>query len=141
MTFGGKAVTGLTALQIDGLGTLELGAMFSPGGKVLVVPLGDSIEIWDCAFGTLRARLMTPEELHALVYPEGAVAPMIAMDATGQTIYAVSASGLTVLTLPEPLDQIPAMRWPSKVRSGNQEDWLHGSITSRMIAVHNKLRK
>ena len=118
-----------------------LGAMFSPGGKVLVVPLGDSLEIWDSALGTLRARVMTPEELHVLVYPEGVVAPMIAMDPTGQTIYAVSASGLTVLKLPEPLDQIPAMPWPSTVRFGSQKASLHGSITSRMTAMRSKLRK
>lgn len=60
-----------------------LGSTFSPGGKVLVVPLGDSIELWDTATGTLRARLMTPEELHVLVYSEAPVAPQIALDATG----------------------------------------------------------
>jgi len=118
-----------------------LGAMFSPAGKVLVVPLGDSLEVWDSSLGTLRARLMTPEELGVLVYPEGGVAPMVAMDPTGQTIYAVSASGLTVLQLPEPLDQITPVQWPSDVRSGNQKAWLHGSITSHMTAMRNKLRK
>jgi len=60
-----------------------LGATFSPGSKVLVVPLGDSIEFWDAAQGTLRARLMTPEELHVLVYTEGPVAPVLAVDQTG----------------------------------------------------------
>ena len=89
-----------------------LGATFSPGGKVLVVALGDSIEFWDAAQGTLRGRLLTPEELHVMAYPEGAAAPMMALDGAGQTIYAVSASGLTVISLPEPLDQMPAMAWP-----------------------------
>ena len=117
-----------------------LGAMFSPGGKVLVVPLGDSLEVWDSVSGTLRARLMTPEELHVLVYLEGAVSPMIASDPTGQTIYAVSASGLTVLKLPEPLDQMPAMVWPN-VRSSSQKAGLHGSITSHMTAMRKKLRR
>jgi hypothetical protein len=118
-----------------------LGAMFSPGGKVLVVPLGDSLEVWDSGSGTLRARLMTPEELHVLVYPEGGVAPEVAMDPTGQTIYAVSASGLTILKMPEPLDQITPMQWPPDVRSGIQKAWLHGSITQHMTALRNKLRK
>ena len=95
-----------------------LGATFSPGGKVVVVALGDSIEFWDAAQGTLRGRLMTPEELHVMAYPEGAVAPMMALDGAGQTIYAVSASGLTVISLPEPLDQMPAMAWPL-LRQGN----------------------
>jgi hypothetical protein len=84
---------------------------------------------------------MTPEELHVLVYPEGGVAPEVAMDPTGQTIYAVSASGLTILKMPEPLDQITPMQWPPDVRSGIQKAWLHGSITQHMTALRNKLRK
>lgn len=90
-----------------------LGATFSPGGKVLIVPLGDSIEFWDAQQGTLRARMMNPEELQVLVYPEGPVAPAVALDPTGQFIYAISASGITVLTLPEPADQISPMQWPT----------------------------
>jgi len=85
-----------------------LGSTFSPGGKVLVVPLGDSIEFWDAAQGTLRARLMTPEKLHNAA---GGVAPMIALDSTGQTIYAVSTSGLTVANIAQPLDQMTPLRW------------------------------
>jgi len=117
------------------------GAMFSPEGKVLVVPLGDSLEIWDSANGALRARLMTPEELHTSVNPAGGVAPMMAMDPTGQIIYAVSASGLTILKLPEPLDQIPSVQWSSDVRFGNQMTELHGSITQHITAMRSKLRK
>ena len=114
------------------------GVTFSPGGKVLVVPLGDSIEFWDASHGTLRARLMTPEELHVLVYPEGPVAPMIALDSTGQTIYAISASGLTVLTLPEPLDQMAPAQWPLSRPSGSVRPELHGLLASRMAAMHSK---
>jgi len=40
-----------------------MGATFSPAGKVLLVPLGDSIEFWNAAQGALLGRLMTPEEL------------------------------------------------------------------------------
>jgi hypothetical protein len=117
-----------------------LGATFSPGGKVLVVPLGDSIEFWDSARGTLRARLMTPERLHVLVYPEGPVAPMLALDQMGQAVYAVSASGLTVLKLPGPLDQMAPVQWPLASRSGSQLTWPHGSIMSHMAAMQSKPR-
>jgi hypothetical protein len=115
-----------------------LGATFSPGGKVLVVALGDSIEFWDSAHGTLRARLMTPEELHVLVFPEGPVTPALALDSTGETIYAISASGLTVLKLPQPLDQMPSMAWPESLRSTNDTVVPRGAIVSRMIALHGK---
>jgi len=118
-----------------------LGATFSPAGKVLVVPLGDSIEFWGTASGTLLARLMTPEELHVLVYPEGAVAPMLALDSAGQTIYAISASGLTVIPLPAPLDQLSPAQWPPAFLSAKEQPWLHGLITSRMAAMRAKLPK
>jgi hypothetical protein len=112
-----------------------LGASFSPAGKVLLVPLGDSLEFWDAIQGTLRSRLMTPEELHTTV--GGALAPMIALDSTGQTIYAVSASGLTVLTLPEPLDQMTPVQWAHSRPSVNVRPELHGSLASRMAALRN----
>jgi len=67
-----------------------LGAAYSPQGKVLVLALGNSIEFWDTYQGTLRARLMTPEELQVIVYPETWL-PVVALDSAGQTIYAVSA--------------------------------------------------
>lgn len=99
--------------------TSQIGAAFSPANKVLVVPLGDSIEFWSAAQGSLLARLMTPEELQVWAYPQTAASPLLALDPTGQTIYAASASGVTVVTLPEPLDQMPAVRWPSfKLRGG-----------------------
>lgn len=113
---------------------------FSPAGKVLVVPLGDSIEFWNAAQGTLLGRLMTPEELQVWAYPEVAVSPLVALDPSGQTIYAVSASGLTILTLPEPLDQIPAVKWSSKA-SGGAHSRFQGSLASRMAAMHSKPKK
>jgi hypothetical protein len=118
--------------------SIVLGASFSPGGKVLVVALGDAIELWDTAQGTLRACLMTPEELQ-VIGGTGPVAPLLALDATGQTIYAVSASGLTVLKLPMPMDQMLPMQWPIlTVPTGNQQVGLRGSGTSRMAAMHRK---
>lgn len=120
--------------------TSAIGATFSPAGKVLVVPLGDSIEFWNAAQGTLLGRLMTPEELQVWAYPEVAISPLVALDSSGQTIYAVSASGLTILTLPEPLDQMPAVQWSSNA-SGGGRSRFQGSLASRMAAMHNKPKK
>jgi hypothetical protein len=94
-----------------------IGPLFSPQGKVVIVPLGNSIEFWDAAHGTLRARLMTPERLQVLVYPETSAAGAIAYDAAGQTVYALSASGLSVLKLPAPVDQVAPATWPFAVRA------------------------
>jgi WD40 repeat protein len=114
-----------------------LGVTFSPQGKVLVVPLGDSIELWDAAQGTLRARIMTPEELQKPASSIGAESPTIAVDSIGQTIYAVSASGLTVLTLPKPLDQMTPMQWPI-AHVGTRQSAPKGLIASRMAAMRIK---
>ena len=121
--------------------TSVIGATFSPAGKVLVVPLGDSIEFWSTAQGTLLSRLMTPEELHVWAYPEVAVSPLVALDSAGQTIYAVSSSGLTVLTLPEPLDQMPAMQWPYFKSAGGPRLRFRGALASRMAAMHSKPKR
>ncbi len=117
-----------------------IGATFSPAGKVLVVPLGDSIEFWNAAQGTLLARLMTPEELQVWAYPEVAVSPLMALDPSGQTIYAVSASGLTILTLPESLDQMPAVHWPS-IATGGARSRFQGFFASRKSDMHSKRKK
>jgi len=113
-----------------------LGAAYSPQGQVLVVALGNSIEFWDAAEGTLRARLMTPEELKVLVYPE-TWAPVMALDSAGQTIYAVSASGVTVLKLPTPIEQIVAEQWPLAVRGGGRGGFQN-SIAARLAATKER---
>jgi hypothetical protein len=120
--------------------TSVIGATFSPAGKVLVVPLGDSIEFWNAAQGTLLGRLMTPEELQVWAYPQVAISPLVALDPSGQTIYAVSASGLTVLTLPEPLDKMPAVQW-SSMASGGARSRFQGSLASRMASVRGRPKK
>jgi hypothetical protein len=117
------------------------GATFSPGGKVLVVPLGDSIEFWDAAMGTLRARLMTPEELKVMVFPELGVAPVLALDPAGQTIYTISASGVTVIKMAQPLDQIPSMQWPQARIHDSRLGTFNGLIASRMAAMHGTPRR
>jgi hypothetical protein len=112
-----------------------LGSAFSPGGKVLMVPIGDAIELWDAAAGTLRARVMTPEELNVLVYPANAASPTVATDPTGQTIYALSASGLTVLKLPEPMDQMTPAKWPIALHAGARISAFNRSIRQRVEAL------
>ena len=82
-----------------------LGAIFSPSGQTLVAPLGNSIEFFNVATGRLRGRLMTPEPLPAFSYPIMGQRD-IALDPTGQSIFAISASGLTVMKLPVPVDQL-----------------------------------
>jgi hypothetical protein len=113
-----------------------MGAAFSPGGKVLVVPLGDSIEFWDVSTGTLRARLMTPEEL----VPAGTgdpTAPMMALNAAGDTIYAVSASGVSVIPLPGPIDQMVPVQWPNLTVIGN----IFSSHSTANVSVKTMMRK
>jgi hypothetical protein len=115
-----------------------IGSAYSPQGKVVVVPLGDSIEFWDAENGTLRARLMTPEELKVIMYPEGAAPPIMALDPTGQMIYAISNSGVTVLKLPQPIDQMTPAQWPQTRVHNSDQAKFHGSITSREAALRRK---
>jgi hypothetical protein len=84
------------------------GAIFSASGLTLLSPLGDSIDFFKVQTATLRGRLLTPEPL-----PVGnATSGVIALDPNQQTIYAISASGLSVLTLPSVVDQITPFPWP-----------------------------
>jgi hypothetical protein len=112
-----------------------LGSIFGPKGKVLLVALGDSIEFWDTAKGTLRGRLMTPEELHFLVFPEGPVAPQVALDSIGQTIFAISRSGLTVMKLSQPVDDLPAQPWALAAHSAGKQADLSGGLKGRVAAL------
>jgi hypothetical protein len=122
-----------------------IGPSFSPQGKVLMVALGDSIEFWDTAQGTLLARLMTPEELNVQEQSSGeelaSESPQVAVDPTGQIIYAISKSGLTVLKLPVPMDQMTAQHWPLAVRSGKGQSGFQGSIAARLAARHDSGKK
>jgi hypothetical protein len=118
-----------------------LGSIFGPQGKVLLVALGDSIEFWDAAKGTLRARLMTPEELHFFTFPEGPVAPQLALDSIGQTIFAISKTGLTVMTLPQPVDNLAAQPWALGPNpAGTQADIAQG-LRGRAAAMQKTKAK
>jgi hypothetical protein len=114
--------------------SLVIGSTFSPRGKVVIVALGDSIEFWDAAQGTLRARLMTPEELHTLVYPQNPTASQIAFDSTGQTLFAVSATGLTVMGLPQPVDDMNAASWRFDIPARGDT----GGFAARAAAMRNR---
>ncbi len=116
-----------------------IGVTFSPQGKVLVVPLGDSLEFWDAAKGTLISRVITPAELQVLVYPENAVSPVVALDSAGQTVYGLTANGIIVITLPEPIDDMTPMQWP-EVRAVAKQSALRGIASSRAAALGKAIR-
>ncbi|MGE5052944.1 MAG: hypothetical protein ACM3WP_02175 [Acidobacteriota bacterium] len=87
------------------------GAIFSNSGLTLLTPLVDSIDFFNTQTGTLRGRLLMPSLLPIL--PGGGGTPgVIALDPNQQTIYAISASGLSVVTLPSVVDQITPPAWP-----------------------------
>jgi hypothetical protein len=84
------------------------GAIFSASGLTLLSPLGDSIDFFNTQTARLQGRLLTPEAL-----PEGdACSGVIALDPNQQTIYAITTSGLAVLTLPSVVDNITPFSWP-----------------------------
>lgn len=88
------------------------GALFSNSGQTLLTPLADSIDFFNMQTGTLSSRLLMPELL-----PVGnTYAGVIELDPNQQTIYAISASGLTVVTLPSTVDQLTPFPWPYVAR-------------------------
>ena len=92
---------------------------------MLLVALGNSIEFWDTAKGTLRSLLMTPEELQTPLAPLSTSGGLLALESAGQTIFAVSVSGITVLKLPEAVDDMPLFPWVNTLGGAGG----HGSST------------
>jgi hypothetical protein len=91
------------------------GAIFSSSGQTLLSPLSDSIDFFSTATGKMIARLAIPDLL-----PTGnASAGVLALDPSEQTIYAISASGVTVLLLPSTVDQITPFPWPHVTMPSN----------------------
>jgi len=119
-----------------------LGAAFTSTGATLVVSTETSIDITDTASGRLRGRIATPEPLPSVV--DGfSVRGVLALDTAGQTIYAISQSGLTVFHLPIPLDQVTPPAWPSVARAGSKSrlsnrlgppSGRHGNLNNKMKA-------
>jgi len=91
------------------------GAMFSASGLTLLAPLADSIDFFSTQTATLQGRLLMPELLPTGDLTSGA----IALDPNQQTIYAISASGLTVATFPSIVDQITPFPWPYVAKSSH----------------------
>jgi hypothetical protein len=88
--------------------TQVLGAQYTPSGRTLVIPAGDSLDFFDVFSGTLRGRLLTPEPLPVLVFPD-ITRGNLALSPDAKTIYVISQSGLTVLQLATSIDSlIPA---------------------------------
>ena len=121
--------------------TGAIGSLYSPQGKVVAVALGDSVEFWDAGKGTLRARLMTPEELNVLVYPEISSAGQIAFDSTGQYLYAVSASGLTEFKLPTPADELASVAWPVALHHAASSSFVYGTSAARMAGLRDRNKR
>ena len=93
-----------------------LGSRFTASGKTLVNPLEDSIDFIDVQSGTLRGRLLTPQPLQVLSFPITS-SGILAIDSAEQSIFVISASGLTVLKLAQSIDAITPAAWPFSVRA------------------------
>ena len=111
------------------------GPQYSPRSKVLVVALGNSIEFWDTAKGTLRSLLMTPEELQTPIGQLLTSGGLMALDNAGQTIFAVSVSGITVLKMPEAIDDMPLFPWVNTLGVAGGHSSSTG-IAPRSRAMH-----
>jgi hypothetical protein len=87
------------------------GMQFSPQGTLLLVPRAISIDFIDATSGKLRARYATPEPLVTSANGSDVKADL-AIDDTGHTVFAISASGLTVLRFDSSVDSLPVPAWP-----------------------------
>ena len=87
------------------------GSVFSPQGKVFVIPRQDSIDFIDVGSGKMRARFVVPEPL---ITPQNVVDVKndLAIDATGLSVFAISQSGITVVQFDSPIDELPQPEWP-----------------------------
>ncbi len=111
----------------------SIGATFSDSGQTLLSPLGDSIDFFSTQSATLQNRLLMPELL-----PMGnASSGVIALDPSQQTIYAISASGLTVVTLPSVVDQIAPFPWRRVAKSSHSPPFAAILLRRGTIAVQH----
>ncbi len=109
-----------------------LGAIFSASGQTLLIPLGNSIDFMNVATGTLTGRLMTPEPIPVLVYPVES-SGVLALDPSGQTVYAITTSGLMILSLPSPVDQLTPPVWPFVAKGRNLEAHASARVGMRTL--------
>jgi hypothetical protein len=85
-----------------------MGAIFSDSEMTMLSPLADSIDFFNTQTAKLQGRLLMPELMPVGNLTSG----VIALDPNQQTIYAISASGLTVVTLPSVVDDLTPFPWP-----------------------------
>lgn len=83
----------------------DWGVALTHSGKLYVVPRQDAIEVFDVSTGTLRLRIALPEPL---LTPQNVavVKHAIVLDDQEENIFVLSASGITVIRLPVPLEQM-----------------------------------
>lgn len=91
----------------------SMGAVFSDSEMTMLSPLADSIDFFSTQTATLQGRLLMPELLPVGDLTSG----VIALDPNQQTIYAISASGLSVVTLPSVVDDVTPFPWPHIAQS------------------------
>lgn len=113
-----------------------IGAIFSASGLTMLSPLADSIDFFSTQTATLRGRLLMPELLPVGSLTSGA----IALDPNQQTIYAISASGLTVAALPSAVDQITPFPWPYVVKSSHSIP-VGAAARSQHVKSERKIRR
>jgi hypothetical protein len=87
------------------------GVQFNPQGTVFVIPRQNAVDFFDVATGHLRASYGTPE---STVTPQNVadINTDMTMDSAGQTVFVISASGLTVIQFAQPIDSLPLPAWP-----------------------------
>lgn len=85
--------------------TQVLGAQYTASGKTLIAPSGDSLDFFDVRTGALKGRLLTPDPLPVLVFPD-VTRGNLALNPDGKTVYVISVSGLTVMQLATPIDDL-----------------------------------
>ena len=110
-------------------GVPALGAMFSSSGKTLLLPSADSIDFYDPTTGLLLGRVLTPEKIPDVGLPN-ITGGAIALNPGEDTIYAISVSGLTVLKLPTPADQVVPPKWPFSARSNKTPADLRAGLSA-----------
>jgi hypothetical protein len=98
------------------LATQVLGAMYTASGTTLIAPSEDSLDFFDVKTGALKGRLLTPEPLESLNFPD-VMSGNIALDPQEKTIYSISQSGLTVMQLATPINQITPPVWPLAIKT------------------------
>ena len=87
------------------------GVLFSPKGMVYLIPRLNTIDLISVVTGTMIGRIALPEPTITLTQNVD-VHYGLAVDPTGQSIFALTASGITVIQLPQSVDGLSLPLWP-----------------------------